>query len=117
MLGPLGSPNTVISVQRFDRSDDLARLRRHTTLTYDGYRDECELELCFAVTASGRDEGDRGVGINPGNWAEAECVGAVLSLYGEVALTREQVVELIGADWLAEAERRAAERYADGMRG
>ena len=57
MLGPLGSPNTVISVQRFDRSDDLARLRRHTTLTYDGYRDECELELCFAVTASGRDEG------------------------------------------------------------
>lgn len=115
MLGWPGIPNSTPPLRLDAREFTLAHLRRQTDLTYDGYRDECELELCFAVTASGRDRGDRGVGITPGNWAEAECVGAVLSVYGDVALTREQVVELIGADRLAEAERLAAEKYADGM--
>ncbi len=115
MLGWPGIPNSTPPLRLDAREFTLAHLRRQTDLTYDGYRYECEMKLCFAVTGSGRDRGDRGVGITPGNWATVECVGAALSVWGEVALTREQVVELIGADRVAEAERRAAEEYADGM--
>ena len=36
---------------------------------------------------------------------------------GEIALTREQTIELIGADLLAEAEQYEAERRAEQMEG
>jgi hypothetical protein len=56
------------------------------------------------------------VGIRPGNWATAECIGGVLTSRGEVALSREQVRDLIGADRMAEAEARIAEEHADGRK-
>jgi len=114
----LGWPSTINSTPpaRLDpREFTLQNLRRWSDLTQEVDTCDFGLELIFSITASGYDRGDRDVGIAPGWWAAAECIGAVLTDRGEVALTREQVLDLIGADHVAEAERRAAEEYADGM--
>lgn len=113
----LGFPHAISQAPRRDNPDDLAFLRRCTDLTTEADTSDLSLELAFAVTDSGRDRGDRLSGVSGGNWATVECVGAVLSDHDDVALTRDQVMALLGADHVAEAERRAAEKYADGMRG
>lgn len=114
----LGWPSTINSTppMRLDpREFTIQHLRRWADLTEEADTSDFGLELSFAITGSGRVTRDHLAGDAGGNWATAECIGATLSDRGEVALTREQVRDLIGADHVAEAERRAAEKYADGM--
>jgi hypothetical protein len=74
-----------------------------------------ELGLAFAVEEKWWDKGDASVGIGAGWHVDLECIGARLTCHDAIALTREQVSNLMGKDRLRKIEREAAARYAERL--
>ena len=98
------------------REFTLAHLAKQTDVVCENY-DTAEIILAFEVASEGYERADHSVGFAGGATCEMRCVGARISYFGEIALTREQTIELIGALRLAEAEQHEAERRAAQMEG
>lgn len=98
------------------REFTLAHLAKQADVVCENY-DTAEISLAFEVVSEGYERADRSVGFAGGATCEMRCVGARLTYMGEIALTREQTIELIGADHLAEIEQYEAERRAEQMEG
>lgn len=98
------------------REFTLAHLAKQADVTDENY-DAAWISLAFELVSEGYERADHSVGFAGGATCEMRCVGARLTYMGEIALTREQTIELIGADLLAEAEQYEAERRAEQMEG
>ncbi len=98
------------------REFTLAHLAKQADVICENY-DTAEIILAFEVVSEGRERADRSVGFAGGATCTMRCVGARISYFGEIALTREQTIELIGADRLAEAEQYEAKQRAEQVEG
>lgn len=90
------------------REFTLETLARQADLYVDGF-DGMAIELAMQVESEEYVSPDRSVGECGGWFVTCHCVGARLSFEGEVALTREQAIELLGAVAISKAENDAAE--------
>jgi hypothetical protein len=98
------------------REFTLAHIAKQADVVREDY-DAAWINLAFEVVSQGYERADRSVGFAGGATCEMRCVGARLTYMGEIALTREQTIELVGALRLAEAEQYEAERRAEQMEG
>ncbi len=98
------------------REFTLAHIAKQADVVREDY-DAAWINLAFEVVSQGYERADHSVGFAGGATCEMRCVGARLTYMGEIALTREQTIELIGALRLAEAERAEGERRAEQMEG